>query len=168
MFTGLSTGLEVVMHNRANSGSCRLTHSARTSTGRGTRRRGKPGRPGAQAGRSGSLIRHFAKGAFGRRGEVRTGPRLLMRNASARRIEGNRAGIDERRRGAISDEPASDRSRQDTAECFRGSLRRQNARALNLNGQVPTRTWWGDESTGSTGLSSPRSILAPASGRAAA
>lgn len=50
MCTGLSTGAGAVPHSRPDSGACRLTDLARTSTGRGTRRRGNPGRPGAQSG----------------------------------------------------------------------------------------------------------------------
>ena len=50
-----------MLHSGTFWGACLIPGFARTSTGRGTRRRGNPGRPGSQANRPGSPTRRFGR-----------------------------------------------------------------------------------------------------------
>jgi hypothetical protein len=79
-------------------------------------------------------------------GAARTGTRPGSTNDGTAQ-----AGPDRCRTGAARIQPT----------IFEVRLADADARVLNLNGQVPTRTWRGDASTGSPGLSSPRSIPDP-------
>ncbi len=70
----------------------------------------------------------------------------------------NQARIDGRREGQKPGRNAIGQEPPGYSQPPPGSLAGADAKALNLNGQVPTRTWWGDVNTGSTGFPSPRSI----------
>ena len=133
-----------MLHSGVCSGACRLTDLARTSTGRGTRRRGNPVRTGASSG-SVRLSDQGSKGAFGRRRKDRAGSRPQACGASAPRRKGTGSG-------SMNDDEAqssTDRHRTGAARIQRtisGACPADaEAKALNLKGQVPTRTWRGDD-----------------------
>jgi hypothetical protein len=163
MLTGLSTDAPGMLHSGASSGACRLTDLARTSTGRGTRRRGNPVRTGTSSGSVRLSDQGFQR-RFRATRKDRAGSRPQTICASARGI-GNRIGIDERRRGRNPRRTGIGQEPPGYSRPSPGSPADADAKALNLNGQVPTRTWWGDVNTGSTGFSSPCSILGSGSRR---
>lgn len=134
MSTGLPTASAAFPHSAGRSGACVIAASAGTSTGRGTRRRGKPGRPGVQAGRSGSLIRTLPE-VFGPDEATRQGPG--SRTEAPRRQVHGEPGRD--RRTAQGSRPA-ERQRPGAARIQPTAIRVRptgaQAKVLTLNGQV--------------------------------
>ena len=112
------------MHSMRNSGACPIDDFAGTSTGRGTRRRGNPGRPGTSSG----SVRLSDPGfqASSDVAEDRTGSRLRRPDALGRRCSGNRTGIDGRRGGDVTERrrPGADRR----PRLIAGSARRRDGK----------------------------------------
>jgi len=81
-----------VVHTSTKSGACRLTHSARTSTGRGTRRRGNPVRTGTSSGSVRLSDQAFQPKALSGDGGRRVGQDQGFRCGTLRREPSRRTG----------------------------------------------------------------------------
>gem|GEM_PF-6086719 len=152
-----------ISHNRPDSGACRLTDFGGTSTGRGTRRRGNPGRLGNQANRPGSLTPGFG------RSPDRNGPkgRIKARRSGARasaqatnRREPDRDRWTKRGLGRADDQRPG--VRQDTADLPQGLPRRSRRQGPKPQRPSPNPDLArGRSKPVRRGASSPRSISAP-------
>ena len=154
MFTGLSTAAGPVMHIGASSDACLIPAFARTSTGRGTRRRGNPGRPGAQSGPARlSDLTHRGVSTLtdGRQDQGPRDPSKASAGEDRREPDRDRWTA----RGSTSWN-AGDQERDRIQLTITGvRLADAEARVLNLNGQVQPGLGEGTRKTGSPGIFVP-------------